>query len=118
MHKNAILVNMKRYSKVKDADLMFIQKNTGLHSSEILAVLNNFTDLGYTIVKSSEVKLQVKNMQELNALPVGTVIGIERPNSMQTWTKISDSDDLDDWDTASHAKFDPDWLPAVILWKK
>ena len=97
---------------------MFIQKTTGLHPSEITSVLYHFADLGYMLVKPSELKPKVNNMQELNLLPVGTVIGIERPNSMQTWTKISDSYDLDDWDTASHAKFDPDWLPAVILWKK
>lgn len=109
---------MKRYGKVKNEEIILIQKNTGLSSTEINSVLYTVADLGYIVVKPNELKPQVKNMEELNTLPVGTVIGIERPNSMQTWTKISDSDNLDDWDTTNHVKFDPDWLPANILWTK
>lgn len=109
---------MKLYGKVKNEEIILIQKNTGLSSTEINSVLYTVADLGYIVVKPNELKPQVKNMEELNTLPLGTVIGIERPNSMQTWTKTSDSGDFDDWDTSSNAKFDPDRLPAVILWKK
>lgn len=109
---------MKRYGKVKNEEIILIQKNTGLSSTEINSVLYTVADLGYIVVKPNELKPQVKNMEELNALPVGTVIGIERAQSLRVWTKDSDSNNLDDWTAAGNTYLDPDWLPAVILWSK
>lgn len=107
---------MKRYGKVKEEDVMLIQKHTGLSSGEINAVLYTVADLGYMVVKASELKKQVNNMEELNSLPVGTVVGIERHSSLRVWTKDSNGNEPDDWTTAGNAMFDPDWLPAYIIW--
>lgn len=107
---------MKHYGKVKDEDIILIQKHTGLYSNDITSVLYAVSDLGYIVVKPSELQKQVTNMEELNSLPVGTVIGVERHSSLRVWTKDSDSGSLDDWTAAGNVLFDPDWLPAKIVW--
>lgn len=60
----------------------------------------------------------VSSLEELDALPLGSVIGIERyEGSLRVWHKEDDNGSEDDWYSKDYTLFDSDWLPAILLWK-
>lgn len=60
---------------------------------------------------------KIGTVEELDALPMGSVIGVERyKGTIRVWTKEDCEGGEDDWYSLNHVYFDTDWLPALLLW--